>query len=317
MNTKGGCIIPCMPLDNVGRRYADRVYQNRFEEIQREYVGKSADVERDFTRRNMLRSGSYIGARARLLIEQIGALGQAKAESLLRAYVRSGLPFDDTTLQEITTEVMSFCHGRQHHAVSAIVNLTTQVLGPQNTKAGEAVTEQIVHGVSAVMARIERDLSIKRDEVILDEMKVRRAYAAGLGKRWDVFISHATEDKDEFVRPLSHALGESGLSVWFDETALTVGDSLRAKIDEGLSRSRYGIVVLSKHFFAKKWPQNELDGLMAREVAGTKVILPVWHKVTRDEVELRSPMLAGRLAALSDEGLEITVRKLREAMGLA
>lgn len=75
-------------------------------------------------------------------------------------------------------------------------------------------------------------------------------------------------------------------------------------------------MILSHSFFAKNWPQKELDGLMSREVAGTKVILPVWHNITFDEVHGYSPMLSGLVAAKSSEGLEIVVRKLREAMGL-
>jgi hypothetical protein len=103
---------------------------------------------------------------------------------------------------------------------------------------------------------------------------------------------------------------------WLDESALTVGDSLRGKIDEGLANSRYGIVVLSHSFFAKQWPQHELDGLMSREVSGAKVILPVWHDITFEEVRDYSPILSGRVAAKSSEGLDTVVRKLREAMGL-
>ena len=166
------------------------------------------------------------------------------------------------------------------------------------------------------MARLTRELDIKRDEIMLDEMRSRTVYAAGLGKRWDVFISHAHEDKDDFVRPLAAALGASGLQVWYDETTLRVGDILRRKIDEGLASSRYGIVILSHAFFAKEWPQQELDGLMSREVAGAKVILPVWHNITAEQVRGYSPILAARLAARSDEGMNTVVAKLREAMGL-
>jgi hypothetical protein len=97
---------------------------------------------------------------------------------------------------------------------------------------------------------------------------------------------------------------------------LKVGDSLRRKIDEGLAHSRYGVVVLSKHFFSKEWPQNELDGLMSREIAGTKVILPIWHNITADEVRKNSPILAGRVAAKSEHGIEKVIAEVREAMGL-
>jgi len=60
-----------------------------------------------------------------------------------------------------------------------------------------------------------------------------------------------------------------------------------------------------------------MDGLLSQEVAGVKVILPVWHNVTAEEVRRFSPLLAGRLAAKSSDGIEELVAKLREAMGLS
>jgi hypothetical protein len=119
--------------------------------------------------------------------------------------------------------------------------------------------------------------------------------SAVIEKEYDFFISHASEDKD-FVRPLCSKLQDSKKRVWLDESVLTVGDSLRRKIDEGLKNSRFGIVILSTHFFKKNWTQHELDGLVAREMNGIKVILPIWHKVSKDEVYNYSPTLAGKLA---------------------
>ena len=97
---------------------------------------------------------------------------------------------------------------------------------------------------------------------------------------FDVFICHASEDKDDFVRPLAEQLRENHVEVWYDEFSLKVGDSLRRSIDIGLSKSRYGIVVLSKQFFKKAWSQWELDGLVQRQIkAKTKLILPIWHNI--------------------------------------
>jgi len=115
-------------------------------------------------------------------------------------------------------------------------------------------------------------------------------------KNYDFFISHATEDKDEFVRPLAEKLNELGLKIWYDDFQLKIGDSLRRSIDNGLKNSKYGIVVLSSSFFSKNWPQYELDGLVAKEMSGVKVILPIWHKVTKDEVISYSPTLADKVA---------------------
>lgn len=117
-----------------------------------------------------------------------------------------------------------------------------------------------------------------------------------LTKKYTAFISHALEDKAEIARPLSEALLALGHAIWFDEMTLKVGDSLRRTIDHGLSNSRFGIVILSPSFFAKGWPQYELDGMVAREVGGSKVILPLWHRVSKAEVISYSPSLGDKMA---------------------
>jgi signal transduction histidine kinase len=116
-------------------------------------------------------------------------------------------------------------------------------------------------------------------------------------KKWDVFISHASEDKGGFVRPLARALSQLGVKVWYDEFSLEVGDSLSRSIDEGLAGSRYGIVVISPSFMQKRWPERELRGLVQREVlAEEKLILPIWFGVTQQEVVNFSPPLADAFA---------------------
>lgn len=131
---------------------------------------------------------------------------------------------------------------------------------------------------------------------------------------FDLFISHASEDKDDLVRPLATQLRHRGLRVWFDETELKLGDSLRRSIDLGLSRSRYGLVILSPDFLKKEWPQKELDGLVAREDGTAKVILPIWHNVTRAEIIAYSPPLADKLAAPTSKGLPYVVEQVIRAV---
>jgi len=120
------------------------------------------------------------------------------------------------------------------------------------------------------------------------------------GQTWDVFISHASEDKGPVAIPLRNALVELGVTVWLDKTELVVGDSLRRKIDQGIRSSRFGIVVLSEHFFAKGWTNHELDGLVARTVAGEQSLLPIWHQITAADVRLHSPSLADKVALSTD-----------------
>jgi hypothetical protein len=118
-------------------------------------------------------------------------------------------------------------------------------------------------------------------------------------REFDLFLSYATENKD-FVSPLAAALIERGVRVWYDETEIGVGDSLRESIDRGLSRSRFGAVVLSPAFFAKRWTSYELNGLVSREIQGRKVILPIWHPELQMSELLRfSPTLADKRALLA------------------
>jgi len=132
----------------------------------------------------------------------------------------------------------------------------------------------------------------------------------------DVFLSHASEDKDAIARPLYDALVAAGLSVWFDEAVLELGDSLRRKIDDGLARCRYGVVILSPRFLAKHWPQRELDGLVARETSsGEKAILPIWHELDVATLVRSSPTLADRVAGRSEDGIPSLVTAIRRVLG--
>lgn len=113
---------------------------------------------------------------------------------------------------------------------------------------------------------------------------------------WDVFVSHASEDKETFVRPLAKALQSLGVSVWYDEFSLTLGDSLSRSIDKGIAGSRYGLVIVSPAFIEKPWPEHELRGLVTREIDEGKVILPIWHGVNKRTVANFSPSLADKVA---------------------
>ena len=113
---------------------------------------------------------------------------------------------------------------------------------------------------------------------------------------YDVFISHASEDKDSVVRPLAQALVTKGLKVWYDEFELKIGDSLRRKIDRGLAKSKFGIVVLSRSFIKKGWTNYELDGIISKANTGEQVLLPIWHGITKQEVLDYSPSLADKVA---------------------
>ena len=97
---------------------------------------------------------------------------------------------------------------------------------------------------------------------------------------------------------------------------LKLGDSLRRNIDAGLANSGHGVVVLSKNFFNKQWPQYELDALVQTEISqGRKCILPIWHGVTHQDVYSYSPSLADKVADLSTLGLDTLCHRISDVIG--
>jgi hypothetical protein len=117
-------------------------------------------------------------------------------------------------------------------------------------------------------------------------------------EEYDVFVSHAFEDKEDFVDELVAEMRKLDLKVWYDTDKLKWGDSMREKIDRGLSKSRYGIVVLSPNYIAeqKYWTKAELNGLFQVETINGKTILPIWHNLTKKQVVEYSPIIADRKA---------------------
>lgn len=116
--------------------------------------------------------------------------------------------------------------------------------------------------------------------------------------QYDVFVSHAWEDKEDFVEEFIQELRDLEIRVWYDKSRIKWGDSMRAKIDEGLKKSRFGVAVLSPNYIAegKYWTKTELDGLFQMESVNGKTLLPIWHKLTKKEVMNYSPIIASKLA---------------------
>ena len=131
---------------------------------------------------------------------------------------------------------------------------------------------------------------------------------------YDVFISHASEDKEAFVEPLIAELRGLGLRVWYDLDQIRLGDDFRVKMDEGLRRSRFGVVVLSPSF-SKYWTESELSALFQQEQAfDQKRILPVFHGLTPKEVVTQWPLLSARAAVPSSEGPAEVARRIAAAV---
>lgn len=121
---------------------------------------------------------------------------------------------------------------------------------------------------------------------------------------WDLFVSHASEDKENIVKPLVKELEKYGLRVWYDEFELKIGDSLSESIDKGIINSKNGLIIVSNNFLNKNWTDYELKSFMIKEIEQGREILPIWHNVTKADVMNRSLFLADKFALSSDIGVE-------------
>lgn len=183
---------------------------------------------------------------------------------------------------------------------SKIADLTKRL----HTEEARVATEQ-ARSLQRLQGDLERQQATAARE-LQDLVSSPTPGAASEAAEFDFFISHATPDKEAIAKPLGQALEARNAKVWLDDTQIRVGDSLRQKIDDGLRRSRFGIVVLSRSFLrGREWTDKELNGLFVREEqAGEPRILPIWHDVTKNEVAAYSPILADK-AALKTADLTI------------
>lgn len=110
---------------------------------------------------------------------------------------------------------------------------------------------------------------------------------------YDVFISHANSDKQDFVDELNASIEKLGIDIFYDKNILEWGDKWKEKIIEGTKKARYAIIVISENFFGREWTENELDIFMHREnESGQKLILPIIHNITMEQLRDRYPNVA-------------------------
>jgi pyrimidine deaminase RibD-like protein len=168
-----------MPLDEIGRRYADSIYQRRLHEISGNEEQEINRLRNQHASRGSILSGSYIHDHFELLLKRIDILAQAKSDGLVKAYEKSGIPFDEAAFQDVKGDVVSFCHSQQHNLIGSMTQVVRQTLG-QNIPAEtfDSLSKQIVSRIDAMISRLVSDLAIKRDEKILDDRNTKQVYAA-------------------------------------------------------------------------------------------------------------------------------------------
>lgn len=127
-----------------------------------------------------------------------------------------------------------------------------------------------------------------------------------------LFISHASEDKDSFVRQLASALQDSGIDVWYDEYEIKPGMSIRESVDRGLASCDVGILVFSKWYFKKKWTIWELNGLIQKMLNNSATLIPIYFDISHEEIFRISPSLSDIMGIRFANDIKNVAKKVSE-----
>lgn len=140
--------------------------------------------------------------------------------------------------------------------------------------------------------------SIQKDKDFMDKMS-STSTVSGLSQRteqlseYDVFLSHANKDKEELVEVLYQSLTKLGVKIFYDKESLEWGDKWKERILYGTQVSEFAIIVISENFFDREWTERELAEFLARQnKSGQKLILPILHRITADQLRKKYPSVA-------------------------
>lgn len=99
------------------------------------------------------------------------------------------------------------------------------------------------------------------------------------------FICHSSADK-EMAEHLAKDLMSKGVDTWFDKWEIMPGDSLRRKIEQGISESSHFIVLLTQNSLRSEWVQTELDAAMVRKIENECKLISILYRIQTEEVPL-------------------------------
>ena len=112
-------------------------------------------------------------------------------------------------------------------------------------------------------------------------------------KQYDVFISHASSDKENYVDELNGEIKKLGVKIFYDGDVIKWGDNWKEKILTGIEQAEFAIIVISENFFGREWTEKELNDFLTRQnESGQKIVLPILHNVSVGQMKEKYPKLS-------------------------
>ena len=129
-------------------------------------------------------------------------------------------------------------------------------------------------------------LSIQQDNLFNESTNNKRR------KAFDVFISHASNDKLAYVEELYETISLLGIPIFYDTDTMSWGDKWKERLLEGTESSEFAIIVISNNFFGSQWAEWELNAFLDRQnSSGQKIILPLLYEITLEELQKKYPSI--------------------------
>lgn len=136
----------------------------------------------------------------------------------------------------------------------------------------------------------DKDFINKMNGMLLVEVP---KYQAKTLPEYDVFISHANKDKEDLIEELYQSLNALGVKIFYDKESLEWGDNWKDRILKGTKKAEFAIIVISENFFDREWTERELAEFLNRQNRnGQKLILPILHNITAEQLKEKYPLVA-------------------------
>lgn len=153
-------------------------------------------------------------------------------------------------------------------------------------------TNSVCQDVLAYLKSIKKDTVYKNEKNGVKTVPVDKWKAKDIPK-YDVFISHANKDKDDLIEELFQSLDKLGVEIFYDKETIDWGDKWKDKILEGTKKSEFAIIVISENFFGREWTEKELTEFLNKQNRnGQKLILPILHNISKEQLKEKYPNVA-------------------------